>query len=541
MLSEDFFIAAGMEDMTPKKYFLRIILVGGTLSALFIYMYTQGWMDLAGALILSITPIMLIALNPVLNKMNLAAKLEKDLWAYLATLWLLQRSHRPLGESLEAAGNITDDKDVKNYFKKAAARIKAAGTLEGLQANIRYSPSNAWKRLYTRLMDYFFTRGEAVDEMLETELHEAVTKTTQDMRRNIEMLMLILIIYVLTATVFPFVITLLFTFQALVSGFGGGGMGGLALLVGVLPSPMFIIFFKILTPRYYKFDSESLAIGWGAFFTGFMIGLMITFYLPNILPPVAGEGFLAEIISSFRDANLWLRMTFGLMFGGLFGWLAIRKREARLRGEALDYPLFLQDLFVELKGGRAFCRAIEDMKVSYKSLKEFMSLVKYWAKLRIPYTDILTMIAERQRYSVSKMSTLLIMNALKSGVELKEAFGTISNFMMKVREMWLEAESEKRGNYITAVLSFMFSVFSLAFLVRMLNIPISARAAEVVKDGLMLQGFIQALVMGLSLGAVRSGHLTSSFREMFLLAIPTLVSLALIQSWNPPPLILGGH
>ncbi len=540
-MMEDYFVAAGMEDVSPSKFFLRVILIGGTLTTLFAYLYIQGWLDLAGAIILSVIPIMLIALNPVLNKMNLAAKLEKDLWAYLATLWLLQRSHRPLGESLEAAANITDDKDVKNYFRKAAARIKAAGTLEGLQANIRYSPSNAWKRLYTRLMDYFFTRGEAVDEMLETELHEAVAKTTQDMRRNIEMLMLILIIYVLTSTVFPFVITLLFTFQALISGFGGGGMNSLALLVGVLPSPMFILMFKILTPRYYKFDGESLAIGWGMFFFGFMAGLMATFYFPTLIPPMADKGMISEIVNSLRDSNIWLRLTFGLMTGGLMGWLAIRGRESRLRGEALDYPLFLQDLFVELKGGRAFCRAIEDMKASYKSLRDFMARVKYWAKLRVPYTDILTMIAERQRYSISKMSTLLIMNALKSGVELKEAFGTISSFMMKVREMWLEAEGEKRGNYITAVLSFIFSIFSLAILVRMLNIPISARAAEFVKGGLMLQGFVQALVMGLSLGAVRSGHLTSSFREIFLLAIPTLISLALIQAWSPPPLILGGH
>ncbi len=540
-LSEEFFISAGMFDQSPSRFALRIGLIASIMLLLASSLYRTGMLtDPYRLALLVLTPTLPLALSPYLARLNMGAKLERDMWAYLATLWLLQRAKKSLSESFKAAGEVSDDEEVKTYFRVAAARLKAAGTLEGLRANLRYCPSSAWRRIYRRLADYFFTRGEAVDEMLGSELHDTINRTMQDLRRNLEMVMVILIIYVLVSTVFPFVVTLLYTFQALVSGFGGGGMSNLALMSAVLPSPMFIALFKILAPRYYRFDGETMALGWGAFAAGFMGAVLASYYVWTVIPPIGGGGVVATVLNSLRSMSIWLRATFGLLFGGLAGWLAVRGREARLRGEALDYPLFLQDLFVELRGGRSFCKAVEDMKASYRTLREFMTTVKYWARLRLPYTDILRWISERQRQSISRMATLLIMTALDAGVELKEAFGTISQFMTRVRELWLEAEAEKRGNYVTAILSFTFAVASIAILVRLLSIPIAPTAAEVIKSGLMLQGFLQALIMGLSLGVVRTGHLTSSFREIFILSIPTIVSLALVQAWSPPPLTIGG-
>jgi hypothetical protein len=128
--------------------------------------------------------------------------------------------------------------------------------------------------------------------------------------------------------------------------------------------------------------------------------------------------------------------------------------------------------------------------------------------------------AERQKLSVSRMSTLLIMTALEAGADLKEAFSSISEFAVRLRELWIETEGEKMGNYFTAMFSFMLVVGSYAMLVNILNIPLLApHEADKIREGIMMQAYVQTLVMGGTLGLVRTGHFTSSFRELFIFSL----------------------
>ncbi|HDD69024.1 MAG TPA: hypothetical protein ENG61_01540, partial [Candidatus Korarchaeota archaeon] len=252
LLGEEFFIKAGMPDQDPKEFILRLCAVGGVMMSIAAVLYRTGSLrDPVRLGFIVIFPSLLMVFTPFLSYLNLASKLEKDLWAYLATLWMLQKVGKSLGSSFKAISNIAEDVDVKKYFQTVSARMIAAGTIEGLDANLKLCPSKVWRRIYARLHDYYFTRGEAIDEMLKMELEESVEKTMMDIRSSMERLMMVLIIYTLSSTAFPFVIMLMFTFQSLVSGFGGGGMSNLVLMTSVLPAPFFIILFKILAPRYF--------------------------------------------------------------------------------------------------------------------------------------------------------------------------------------------------------------------------------------------------------------------------------------------------
>ncbi len=526
---EEFFIKAGIPDQDPKEFIFRIASVGGVMMAIAAALYRTGYMrDPVRLMFIVIFPSLLMLFTPFLSYLNIASKLEKDIWAYLATLWMLQKVGKSLGSSFKAISNIAEDTDVRKYFQAASARMLAAGTIEGLEANIRLCPSGVWKRIYSRLHDYYFTRGEAIDEMLKLELDESVEKTMMDVRSSMERLMMILIVYTLTSTALPFVLMLMFTFQSLVSGFGGGGMSNLVLMTSVLPSPFFVLLFKILAPRYFYFKKRTVIKAWLSFIAVFFAVYFIFTVLIHKLPP----RILVKLIKSpipILSLNLWQRLAISTSLGALAGFLQIFKEEKRLRSETFDFPLFLQDLFSELRSGRSFSDAITYMKITYKSLKDFANRVKAWAGLKLPYTEILKRMAERQKLSVSRMSTLLIMTALEAGADLKEAFSSISEFAVRLRELWIETEGEKMGNYFTAMFSFMLVIGSYAMLVNILNIPLLApHEAERIREGIMMQAFVQTLVMGGTLGLVRTGHFTSSFREIFIFSLLAFAVMLLI-------------
>ncbi|GEM_PF-4051377 len=526
---EEFFIKAGMPDQDPREFLARLFAVCGVMLTIAAVLYRTGFMkDPVRLAFIAIFPSLFMALTPFLSYLNLSSKLEKDLWAYLATLWMLQRVGKSIGSSFKAISNIAEDVEVKKYFQTVSARMMAAGTIEGLDTNIRLCPSSIWRRIYSRLHDYYFTRGEAIDEMLKLELDESVEKTMMDVRSNMERLMMILIIYTLTSTAFPFVLMLMFTFQSLVSGFGGGGMSNLVLMTSVLPSPFFVLLFKILAPRYFYFEKKSVIKAWLSFLAGFL-GVYITFtVLLHKLPPSI-QIKLLRLPVPVLTLNLWQRLALSMSIGSLIGFLQIFRKERKLRSETFDFPLFLQDLFSELRSGRSFSDAISYMKITYKPLKEFASKVKAWAKLKLPYTEILKRMAERQKLSVSRMSTLLIMTALEAGADLKEAFSSISEFAVRLRELWIETEGEKMSNYFTAMFSFMLVIGSYAMLVNVLNIPLLApHEAEKIREGIMMQAFVQTLVMGGTLGLVRTGHFTSSLRELFIFSLLAFVVMLMI-------------
>jgi len=528
-LDEEFFIKAGMPDQDPKEFIFRLSAVGAVMMTIAAVLYRTGYMrDPVRLLFIIIFPSLLMLFTPFLSYLNIASKLEKDIWAYLATLWMLQRVGKSLGSSFRAISNIAEDIDVRKYFQAASARMLAAGTIDGLEANIRLCPSNVWKRIYSRLHDYYFTRGEAIDEMLKLELDESVEKTLMDVRSSMERLMMILIIYTLTSTALPFVLMLMFTFQSLVSGFGGGGMSNLVLMTSVLPSPFFVLLFKILAPRYFYFRKRTIIKAWLSFFSVFTLVYILLSVLLHKLPPSI-QIKLLRLPIPILSLNLWQRLALSTSLGSLVAFLQIFKEERRLRNETFDFPLFLQDLFSELRGGRSFSDAITYMKITYKSLKDFASRVKAWAKLKLPYTEILKRMAERQKLSVSRMSTLLIMTALEAGADLKEAFSSISEFAVRLRELWIETEGEKMGNYFTAMFSFMLVIGSYAMLVKILNIPLLApHEAYKIREGIMMQAFVQTLVMGGTLGLVRTGHFTSSFRELFIFSLLAFVVMIAI-------------
>jgi len=524
-LREEFFIKAGMYDVDPKEFLVRLLSIGGIMMAIAAALYRTGLLTdpIRMAFIVAL-PSLLMLLTPFLSYLNLASKLEKEIWAYLATLWMLQRVGKSLGSSFEAISNIAGDVEVKKYFRSASARMLAAGTIDGLESNIRVCPSKVWRRIYSRLHDYYFTRGEAIDEMLKLELDESVEKTMMDVRSSMERLMMILIIYTLTSTALPFVLMLMFTFQSLVSGFGGGGMSNLVLMTSVLPSPFFVLLFKILAPRYFYFERRTVVKAWLSFVLVFAFSYQIMSILTGKLP----ANWLIRF-PTLLSLNLWQKLALSTSLASLAGFLQIFKEERRLKSETFDFPLFLQDLFSELRAGRSFSDAISYMKITYKSLKDFASRVKAWAKLKLPYTEILRRMAERQRLSVSKMSTLLIMTALEAGADLKEAFYSISDFAVRLRELWIETEGEKMSNYLTAMFSFMLVIGSYALLVNILNIPLLApREAEKIREGIMMQAFVQTLVMGGTLGLVRTGHFTSSFRELCIFSSLAFVVMLLI-------------
>ncbi|RLG52867.1 MAG: hypothetical protein DRO00_04965 [Thermoproteota archaeon] len=520
LVGEEFLIKAGMPDQDPKEFFARLFAVCGVMLTLAAILYRTGYLtDPVRLAFIAIFPSLFMALTPFLSYLNLSSKLEKDLWAYLATLWMLQKVGKSLGSSFNAISRITEDNEVKKYFQTASARMLAAGTIEGLDANIRLCPSSVWRRIYSRLHDYYFTRGEAIDEMLKIELDESVEKTMIDVRNSMERLVMILIIYTLSSTAFPFVVMLMFTFQSLVSGFGGGGMSNLVLMTSVLPSPFFVLLFKILAPRYFYFEKKTVIKAWLSFLATFVMVFIILSFLLQKLPPSA-QIKLLKLPIPILSLNIWQRLALSTAIGSFVGFMLTFKEERKLKSETFDFPLFLQDLFSELRGGRSFSDAIYSMKITYKSLKDFANKVKAWAALRLPYTEILKRMAERQKLSVSKMSTLLIMTALEAGADLKEAFSSISEFAVRLRELWIETEGEKIGNYFTAMFSFMLVIGSYALLVNILNIPMLApHEAETIKEGIMMQALVQTLVMGGTLGLVRTGHFTSSFRELFIFSV----------------------
>jgi len=136
---------------------------------------------------------------------------------------------------------------------------------------------------------------------------------------------------------------------------------------------------------------------------------------------------------------------------------------------------------------------------------------------------------------------MLIITALKSGVDLHDAFGTISRFMTRTREIWYELEAEKKGNYITAVLSYLFVMVSMVIMVTMLNLPVpSQQVADSMKDGLMMQALMTSILLALTLGTIRTGHVTSSLRELTAFSLAALICMHIIASWNPPIQIIGG-
>ena len=534
--SEEFFISSGF-GMSRRHFLVRTALIGGFMFLLDSLLYRFGMLtDPVRMFVITAIPMGMFLLSPVLARMNIASKLEKNMWAFMSVLWLLQEAGRSVGESLRSIASISDDKEVSDYFNKSADRLMAAGTIDGLETNIKISPSSAWAKIYSRIRDYYFTRGEAIGEMLKQEVEDTVEKTLINMRKSVELLMMILIIYVIVATVFPFVSILMFTFESLVSGFGGGGLSNIVFLTSVLPAPFFVVIFKIMTPKYFYFPGEKVAVAWGTF----LVGCMMTALILLNIPPVQLPGALGEMIFFLRSLKGWEIAALSIFVGALAGTIVITRTERNLYGIAFEFPSFLEDLFTELRTGKSFSSAIAGMKASYKSLKEFMARVKYWAELRMPYSDMLEGMANMLKQSVSRMSTLLIITALKSGVDLHDAFGTISRFMTRTREIWYELEAEKKGNYITAVLSYGFVIVSMVIMVTMLNLPVpSQQVADSMKDGLMMQALMTSILLALTLGTIRTGHVTSSLRELAAFSLVAFVCMHIIASWNPPIQIIG--
>ena len=268
IISEERLIKAGMFDETPGSFLRRLVVISLAMGIVAFSAWYRGYLESpAYAAAMTLLPAAFMALTPFLNSLNMASKLERDMWAYLATIWMLQKVGNSVSSSLKAAASIAEDKDVREYFERAAACVEAAGTLRGLELNSKLSPSSAWSRVYARLADYLATRGEAADEMLKVELDEAVEKTMISIKETVERLTLILIIYTLTSTVFPFVMMLMFSFQALVeqSGVPTGALMSV-ILITVMPAPFFVILFKIFTPKYFRFKASTVAHAWLSFF-----------------------------------------------------------------------------------------------------------------------------------------------------------------------------------------------------------------------------------------------------------------------------------
>ncbi len=519
LISEERLIKAGMFDTTAESFTRRVLLIAAASAALAAVLALWGSMEnpLYAAVVAVMIPGM-YALTPFLNSMNMASKIEKDLWAYLATIWVLQKVGRSVSSSLRAAGSISPDPEAREYFTRAAGRLEGAGTLKGLAINRRLSPSRFWARIYSRLADYLATRGEAVEEMLKTELDESVERSMIAMRQTTERLMMILIIYTLSSTVFPFVMMMMFAFQALVEqGQVPTEAMYSTLLTTLVPTPIFVSMFKIFSVRFFSFRSETVVHGWA---TAFGVGLM-TF---------AGMFFALDRGILPAQMTIYHAISAAVAAGGLAGWLTIRGEEVTFRGQSFDFPLLLADLFSELRGGRAFGDAIREMKIPYRHLKTLGTKMKAWASLKLPYPLILSRIAEELRYSVSRMSALLIIKALEAGADLEETFATIASFSTRIRELWIETEGTKTGNYLTATVAFLLVLGSYTLLFNVMNLEsISQMATESIRGALMMQAVVQTVVMALSLGTVRTGHVTSSLRELAFLPLGTFVMLFFVH------------
>ncbi|RLG47075.1 MAG: hypothetical protein DRO06_03390 [Thermoproteota archaeon] len=518
IISEERLIKAGMFGETPASFLRRVLVIAAAMGIVSFSAWYRGYLESpAYAAAVTLLPPALMLTTPYLNSLNMASKLERDMWAYLATIWMLQKVGNSVSSSLRAAGSIAEDREVREYFERAAAVLEAAGTLRGLELNSKLSPSAAWSRVYARLADYLATRGEAADEMLRVELDEAVEKTMISIRETVERLTLILIIYTLTSTVFPFVMMLMFSFQALVEQ-SGVPMGALmsVILVTLIPAPFFVVLFKIFTPKYFRFRGSTVLHAWLSFF-----GVSLLAYSGLFM--AIERGILPPQLTMYHAAAL------ALSLGGLVGWLTIRSEEARLRGQSFDFPLLLSDLFAEMRGGRTFTDAVLTMKAPYKHLRDLTSRMKAWAALRLPYMSILRAVADQLRQSVSRLTSLLIIQALDSGADLEESFAAISSVATKMRERWIEVESTKKGNYINTVLALVLVLGSYILLFRILNIEeIAAMASEAIREALMLQMLIQVGAVSLSLGTVRTGHVTSSLREIAFLYAMAFVAFMLV-------------
>ncbi len=528
---------------TPGRFILRAVMIGGFMFLFDAIAYRTGFLtDTVRLFLITFLPVGLFLMSPLLSRMNLASKLEKNMWAYLSTLWLLQEAGKSVGDSLKSVAQISEDEEVRKFFNRAADRLFAAGTIDGLEFNIRVTPSKAWRNVFMRIRDYYFTRGEAIGEMLRRETEETIERTMISMKKTVEMLMMILIIYVLTATVFPFVSIMMFTFQTLVSGFGGGGFSNLVLLTSVLPTPFFLILFRILVPKYFSFSDKDVLRSWGLFIVVAIIAFVLSGYFYMIIPPsLQADPLVGQFMSFLAHPNLWGKLAIAIGCGALAGTLSIIRTERKLYGIAFDFPSFLEDLFTELRTGKSFSSAILDMKASYKSLRDMIARIKYWAKLKLPYSDILENIALSLKQSISRLSALLIIVALRSGVDIQDAFRTISDFMKRTKEVWYELEGDKKGNYITAMLSYMFVIVSMVVLVTFLNLPVPSQAvADTLKDGLMMQCLLTSVLLALTLGTVRTGYLTSAFRELAVFSFVSLVAMSIIAGWSPPIHMIGG-
>jgi len=142
---------------------------------------------------------------------------------------------------------------------------------------------------------------------------------------------------------------------------------------------------------------------------------------------------------------------------------------------------------------------------------------------------ILENVAREVRYSVSRLISLLIINALNAGADLEETFATISDFTGRIRELWIDTEGQKMANYLTALLAFFLVVGSYVMLFRILNVEaISKVASETVRSAILFQAFAQTTVIALSLGTVRTGHVTSGLRELGFMSLVTLAVMMFI-------------
>jgi hypothetical protein len=82
---------------------------------------------------------------------------------------------------------------------------------------------------------------------------------------------------------------------------------------------------------------------------------------------------------------------------------------------------------------------------------------------------------------------------------------------------------------------------SMVIMVTMLNLPVpSQQVADSMKDGLMMQALMTSILLALTLGTIRTGHVTSSLRELTAFSLAALICMHIIASWNPPIQIIGG-
>lgn len=520
MISNELLVKAGMYEVRPETFKKRLILIaivsaGLSGAAAYFGFLTKPYY----AIPLAVIPPLIYLAAPYLGVLSLAGSVEEDFWAYLASLWILQRVGRALSDCFKVAASIAPRKEAREYFKRVASRIKAAGSLSGLEINMRLSPSRAWSRVYARLHDYLATRGEAVSEMLKVELEDSINRTLTSLKQRTERLMMTLIIYTLTATIFPFVMIMIYSFQALAQE-GGVSSGPLLATIAttVAPSPLFVFLFKVFSTRLFYFRKETVAHAWARAISVFIVLFaLITYIEAKGISPLPVE------LGKTRTAML------AMSVGGLAGFVTIRKEEWMLRGQAFDFPMLLQDIFAELRGGRPFSDAVLSVKAPYKPLRDLVAKMKGWAKLRLPYMVILENVAREVRYSVSRLISLLIINALNAGADLEETFATISDFTGRIRELWIDTEGEKMANYLTALLAFFLVVGSYVLLFRILNVEaISKVASETVRSAILFQAFAQTTVIALSLGTVRTGHITSGLRELGFMSLATLAVMMFI-------------